>query len=274
LATYAIGDVQGCLRELESLLERCRFNPARDRLWFVGDLVNRGPDSLGVLRMVRSLGESAITVLGNHDLHLISVAEGIGSKRADDTLQAVLDAPDCEELVAWLRTRPLIHSEPPHVLVHAGLLPQWSVNEAVALAKEVESVLSGPDYRAFISLMYGSEPVAWNPELRGADRLRVIVNAMTRMRFCMPDGTMEFRTKGGPGEAPFGFLPWFDVRGRLSAGSTMVVGHWSALGLHLREGLLALDSGCVWGGTLSALRLGDRKLFQQPSLSAPCAAHD
>lgn len=267
MPTYAIGDVQGCLEELETLLARIAFDPRRDRVWFVGDLVNRGPDSLGVLRLVHALGSSATVVLGNHDLHLLCLAEGVGRARADDTLAAVLDAPDRGVLLDWLRRRPMLHVEGDHVLVHAGLLPGWSIGKARALASEVESALRGKDYKIFLSRLYGSEPTAWQDSLQGADRLRVIVNAMTRMRFCTPDGHMEFHAKGGPNEAPEGYCPWFAVPGRASDDSTLVVGHWSALGLRLDARLLALDTGCVWGGSLSALRLEDRALFQVPSRS-------
>lgn len=262
MATYAIGDVQGCMTELEALIGACGFDPARDRLWFVGDLVNRGPDSLQVLRFVRGLAESAIAVLGNHDLHLLCVAEGFARPREDDTLEAVLQAPDREVLLAWLRARPLLHVEGDAVLVHAGLLPQWTVDQARALAAEVESALRGPGYREFLRHLYGSKPSAWRDSLDGADRLRVIVNAMTRLRFCTEAGVMEFAAKGGRDAAPAGYRAWFDAPGRRQRASTVVCGHWSALGLHMQPGLLALDSGCVWGGALSAVRLEDRRLFQ------------
>lgn len=264
MATYAIGDVQGCFRELRALLGRIGFDRKRDRLWFVGDLVNRGPDSLSVLRFVRDLGERAITVLGNHDLHLVARALGNARARPDDTLDAVLSAADAGDLIDRLRTLPLLHGEGGWILVHAGLLPQWPVARARALALEVEQALAGPAHRDFISRLYGSRPDRWDDALQGADRLRVIVNAMTRMRFCTADGVMEFQTKGETGAAPEGYLPWFDVPGRLSADATIVCGHWSALGLRLRPDLAALDTGCVWGGKLTALRLDDRAVFQVP----------
>lgn len=262
MATYAIGDVQGCMNELESLLGACAFDRGRDRLWFVGDLVNRGPASLEVLRFVRGLGESAVAVLGNHDLHLLSVAEGLVKPRGDDTLEAVLGAPDRAELLDWLRARPLLHSAGNDVLVHAGLLPQWSVAQAKSLAGEVEASLRGPAYRDFLAHLYGGLPAAWDNDLQGMDRLRVIVNAMTRMRFCTDAGTMEFHSKGGRRDAPAGYRAWFDVPDRRSAGSNLICGHWSALGLYVQPGLIALDSGCVWGGSLSAVRLEDKRLFQ------------
>ncbi|MFM9979898.1 MAG: symmetrical bis(5'-nucleosyl)-tetraphosphatase [Burkholderiales bacterium] len=268
MATYAIGDVQGCMRELDALLAQCAFDAGRDRLWFVGDLVNRGPASLEVLRFVRDLGERAITVLGNHDLHLLCLAHGAARPRPDDTLEAVLAAPDRDELLGWLRTRRMLHSEDGHVLVHAGLLPQWDLPTAIALAGEVQEALRGPGYAAFLARLYGSEPSAWNDALAGADRTRVVVNAMTRMRFCSDAGVMEFRAKGGVDATPAGYRPWFEVPGRRTATTTVVCGHWSALGLRIAPNLLALDTGCVWGGALSAVRLEDRQLFR-----VPCAGY-
>jgi bis(5'-nucleosyl)-tetraphosphatase (symmetrical) len=264
MPTYAIGDVQGCFRELQTMLALIRFDPGADRLWFVGDLVNRGPESLEVLRFVRELGERAVTILGNHDLHLVSLAYGFGKPRADDTLQPVLHAPDAEALIHWLRALPMLHVENGWVMVHAGLLPQWTVAQARALADEVEQALRGPEHGEFLSRMYGSRPDRWDDALRGADRLRVIVNAMTRLRFCTADGVMDFHAKGGAEQAPAGYFPWFDVPGRKSAGTPIACGHWSALGVRLAADLVALDSGCVWGGRLSALRLEDRRLFQVP----------
>jgi len=264
MATYAIGDVQGCYSELRALLEKIGFDESRDRLWFVGDLVNRGPGSLETLRFVKRLGERAVTVLGNHDLHLIALAFGYGRRRGDDTLDAVLEAGDCAELVAWLRTLPLLHVDEGHVMVHAGLLPQWSVERAQGLARDVEEELRGPRHRAFLEHMYGSQPEEWREDLAGIDRLRVVVNAMTRMRFCTPQGRMEFRAKGDSSAAPAGHLPWFEVPGRASAGATIVCGHWSALGLKLLPNLIALDAGCVWGGALTAIRLEDRAIAQVP----------
>lgn len=262
MATYAIGDVQGCYAALQKLLERVAFDPAEDRLWLVGDLVNRGPQSLEVLRFVKSLGSAALTVLGNHDLHLIMVAEGCSQPRDDDTLAAILAAPDRTELSAWLRTLPLMHVEGRYAMVHAGLLPQWTVERARELAAEVETTLAGSNYREFLVNLWGGEPRSWRDDLVGWPRLRVIVNAMTRMRFCSPSGVMEFHTKGPVDRAPAGYLPWFEVPGRRSADRVLVTGHWSALGLRLGTNLLALDSGCLWGGQLSAVRLEDRALFQ------------
>ena len=262
MPVYAVGDVQGCFDALERLLARVAFDPAADELLFVGDLVNRGPQSLEVLRFVRGLGDRARVVLGNHDLHLLTVAAGFSRSRDDDTLQAILAAPDRQVLLDWLRTRPLALRCGDWLAVHAGLLPQWTPAQALALAAEVEAALRAPDHRAFLAKLYGSRPARWTDDLRGYDRLRVIVNAMTRMRFCSADGEMEFATKGESSAAPAGFMPWFEVPGRRAAAQPIVCGHWSALGLHQRDTLAALDSGCVWGGALTALRLSDRAVFQ------------
>ncbi len=262
MATYAIGDLQGCHEQFQALLGEIGFSAARDRLWLVGDLVNRGPGSLATLRFVRGLGDRAVTVLGNHDLHLVMCAEGFGRPSNEDTLAEVLAAPDRAELIAWLRTRPLCHAEDEYVMVHAGLLPQWSTAQALALSGEVTAALTAPDFRDFLAHLWGSEPNAWRDELGGWERLRVIVNAMTRMRFCNADGIMEFRVKGPPEMAPPGFMPWFAVPGRRTAAMTVVCGHWSALGVRREANLLALDSGCLWGGSLTAVRLEDRRMFQ------------
>lgn len=262
MATYAIGDIQGCFEALQRLLDKLGFDPRQDRLWLVGDLVNRGPHSLEVLRFVKSLGSAAITVLGNHDLHLVMLSEGSSRLRDDDTLDSILAAPDREELLAWMRTLPLMHVENNFAMVHAGLLPQWTVMQARALAGEVEAALCASNYRKFLAHMWGSEPAAWSENLTGWARLRVIVNAMTRMRFCTPEGVMEFATKGELASAPPGYLPWFEAPHRQSADHVLITGHWSALGLTITPNLLTLDSGCLWGGHLSAVRLEDRTVFQ------------
>ena len=262
MATYAIGDIQGCFDELQRLLDKINFDPRQDRLWLVGDLVNRGPHSLQVLRFVKSLGDAAVTVLGNHDLHLIMLAAGCSKRRADDTLDAVLAAADSEELLTWLRQQPLLHVEGDYAMVHAGLLPQWSVKKARKLAREVEQALVAENFREMLAHLWGSEPPAWRDELEGWARLRVIVNVMTRMRFCSPQGVMEFKSKGEATKPPEGFQPWFAVQGRRSADHVLVTGHWSALGLRIEANLLALDSGCYWGQQLTALRLEDRQVFQ------------
>lgn len=271
MATYAIGDLQGCFEPLARLLDYLKFDPAADRLWFVGDLVNRGPDSLKVVRFVKGLGEAAATVLGNHDLHLVMQAEGFGKANKEDTLAEVLAAPDRDELIAWLRAQPLFHCENGWGMVHAGLLPAWDVAQAQALSDEVHAALTAPDYRDFLAHLWGSEPAAWRDDLTGWDRLRVIVNAMTRMRFVWPDGRMEFRApgaKGPPERGPAGCLPWFEAPGRKSADHLIICGHWSALGFKETPTLLALDSGCLWGGALTAVRLEDRRVFQMPCAQA------
>jgi bis(5'-nucleosyl)-tetraphosphatase (symmetrical) len=257
MATYAVGDVQGCFDELRTLLAVISFDQRKDRLWFVGDLVNRGPQSLEVLRFVRGLGTRAVSVLGNHDLHLVTQFEGFERPREDDTFQDVLAAPDARELVDWLRKRPLMHRQGGWAMVHAGLLPQWSIEKALALAAEVEAALRGRGYRKFLEHMYGSKPESWSERLSGWDRLRVIVNAMTRMRFCTLRGRMEFHAKGN--QPPPGFRRWFDTYRR---NKTVIFGHWSQLGLSIGKRHAGLDSGCVWGGQLTALRLEDRALYQ------------
>jgi len=260
--TYAIGDLQGCYQSLLSLLERIDAATPHAKLIFVGDLVNRGPDSLATLRLIRSLGDRAQTVLGNHDLHLLAAAHGIRKLHRNDTLAQVLKAPDCEELLDWLRHRPLALFEDGHLLLHAGVLPQWSATKTLELAREVEAVLGGPDWLAFLREMYGDQPARWDDALQGNDRLRCIVNALTRLRFCTENGAMEFAAKESAGTSLPGYLPWFDVPGRQTADVTIVCGHWSTLGLMLRPNLIGLDTGCVWGGKLTAVRLRDRALFQ------------
>lgn len=259
MASWAIGDVQGCFDELAELLGRIGFEPARDTLWFVGDLVNRGPKSLEVLRFVRELGDAARVVLGNHDLHLVCRAEGLWPRRPDDTLDPILAAPDGLALVSWLRTRPLMHIEGEVAMVHAGLLPGWTARRARGCAQEVESVLAAPGYRDFLACMYGSEPSRWTDALQGWDRLRAIVNVFTRMRFTTIDNDIEVRTKGAA--APPGFRPWFEFRDDPQE-PFLVCGHWSTLGVKLTPAVAAIDSGCVWGGALTALCLEDRRLVQ------------
>jgi len=262
MATYAIGDVQGCYDQLRRLLDEIEFEPARDRLWFVGDLVNRGRQSLEILRFVKALGEGAVTILGNHDLHLLVVAEGFRKPHRSDTLEAVLSAPDRDELLAWLRHRKMMHAENDYAMVHAGLLPQWTVAQAIGLGQEVERALSGENYREFLRHMYGNEPTRWRDDLLGYHRLRVITNAMTRLRLCTAEGTMEFSHKTGLQNLPSGFLPWYDVPTRASRDTAIISGHWAALGLVVRSDLLAIDTGCVWGRLLSAVRLDDRRIYQ------------
>jgi len=262
MSIYAIGDVQGCYDQLRRLLDVLRFDPGVDLLWLVGDLVNRGPQSLETLRFVRDLGERAVTVLGNHDLNLLAVAAGVRKPHRGDTLNAILQATDRDELLDWLRRRSMMHVDGGYAMVHAGLLPQWSVQQALSLAGEVERTLRSDDQVELLHKMYGNEPARWAEELTGYDRLRVIINAMTRLRLCDVNGRMEFSHKTGLRDAPAGYMPWFDVPGRASAGTPVICGHWAALGIVLRDDVLAIDSGCVWGRRLSALRLEDRRLIQ------------
>ena len=268
MSTYAIGDLQGCCDECERLLERIAFDPAQDTVWLVGDLINRGPASLATLRLARALGSAARVVLGNHDLHLLATAHGVRAPGRSDTLRPILEAPDAAELLDWVRTRPLAHHEHGILMVHAGVLPQWSVADTLVRAAEVELVLRSEQWGELLANMYGNTPDHWRDDLAGWDRLRVIINVFTRLRFCDAGGQMEFDIKEGAAAAPPGYLPWFDVPGRRTAGTPIVFGHWSTLGLLLRPDLMGIDTGCVWGGRLSALRLEDRALFQ-----VECPAH-
>ena len=261
MALYLIGDVQGCNEALGRLLDEISFSASRDTLYVLGDLVNRGPDSAGVLRRLMAFGDAARCLLGNHDLHLLACAHGVRQPHGGDTIADVLAAPDREALLHWLRQQHLAlfetSGERPVLMVHAGVLPQWSPLQTIALASEVETVLRGPNWGDFFNHMYGNEPRAWHDALSGFTRLRVIVNALTRIRFCTPAGGMEFEARGLRAvDAPPGYVPWFDAPGRQTAGVVVAFGHWSTLGWLNRPDLLSLDSGCVWGGCLSALRLG------------------
>jgi len=264
MAVYLIGDVQGCDEALGRLLHRIDFSPSRDTLYLLGDLVNRGPDSVAVLRRLMALNGAAHCLLGNHDLHALAVAAGVRRPSRMDTLQSLLQADDREVLLGWLRQQAMALQAHGVLMVHAGVLPQWSAADTLARAAELEAVLRGPDWVGFLSQMYGNEPARWSDKLQGLERLRVIVNALTRLRFCAADGTMEFDTKEGADGAPAGFMPWFDVPGRRTANDVVAFGHWSTLGWLDRADVIALDSGCVWGGCLSALRLqqGVRQLLQ------------
>ena len=262
MATYAIGDIQGCYHAFMALLLRLAFNPKQDKLWLVGDLINRGSGSLEVLRWCYQHQNSIKTVLGNHDLHALAVAHGLKLAHRGDTLQTILDASDAPELLAWLRHQPLMISENGYVMVHAGLLPQWSVTQALCLASEVECALQADSYLDFFANMYGNSPNNWHDNLTGIDRLRVITNAMTRMRICTASGEMEFAFKGELPDVPSGYLPWFDVPARQSSDSTIICGHWSALGLQNRENIIALDTGCLWGGQLTAFCLETKQITQ------------
>jgi bis(5'-nucleosyl)-tetraphosphatase (symmetrical) len=271
MALYAIGDVQGCYDELRRLLEALRFDPAADRLWFTGDLVNRGPKSLETLRFVRSLGSAAVTVLGNHDLHLLAVAQGDSRAKRRDTFGDVLGAPDRDELLAWLRRQPLLHGEGGFYLIHAGLPPQWTIEEAARHAAEVEACLSGEGAEEFFQRMYGDLPDLWTGSLDYWDRLRFATNCLTRMRYCGRDGRIDLKHKGAPGSQPASLPPWFAAPGRRSAGAKIVFGHWSTLGFHVENGAYCLDTGCLWGGELTALRLdGD---FERTSVPNPSGGY-
>lgn len=269
MATYAIGDIQGCYTTLTHLLQEIGFSSTRDRVWLVGDLINRGPDSLSVLRWAKQNEQSLQVVLGNHDLHSLAVAEGFAELHRFDTLQPLLQAEDSAELLAWLRGRDMAYAEDDYLMVHAGVLPQWSAAQTLALAGEVEAMLRSEDYLFFLARMYGNQPDHWQDDLQGLGRLRIITNALTRLRVCSPAGVMDFHFKGELDRIPDGLMPWFDVPGRKSADRTLVFGHWSALGLVLRDNLIALDTGCLWGGQLTALRMEDRRVYQ-----VPCAAED
>jgi bis(5'-nucleosyl)-tetraphosphatase (symmetrical) len=263
MATYVVGDLQGCLDPLKALLVDAAFSPEQDRLWLVGDLVNRGPQSVEVLRFLRSLGSAVTAVLGNHDLYLLAVAAGLPPKdKLGDTIQPVLDAPDRDVLIDWLRGLPLMHVEGEWAMVHAGLLPQWSVAQALALAGEVAGNLRGENWRSFLLELFGNKPAQWGESLSGWDRYRIVINALTRLRFITLDGALELKPKGTPENAPEGLIPWYAATDAAWRTHTILCGHWSALGLRDMGHVVALDSGCIWGGKLSALRLEDRRVFQ------------
>ncbi len=264
MALYLIGDLQGCDQPLRRLLREIDFSASRDTLYVLGDLVNRGPDSLAVLRRLRGYGASAQCLLGNHDLHLLAVAEGVRRAHRSDTLDAILTAPDRAELLHWVRARPLALQAHGWLMVHAGVLPQWSATETLALASEFSTMLTSSEGSDWLRQMYGNQPDRWSLQLAGHGRWRLVVNALTRLRFCSAEGQMEFGAKDGADSAPPGYLPWFEVPGRRSADTPIAFGHWSTLGLLQRPHLLALDTGCVWGGALSAVRVdgGRRELVQ------------
>jgi len=267
MATYAIGDIQGCYHAFTALLARLKFNPKHDKLWLVGDLINRGSGSLEVLRWCYQHQNFIKTVLGNHDLHALAVAHKFKKANKSDTLQALFDAPDCDDLLTWLRHQPLMFSdenyaEKSYVVVHAGLLPQWTIAEALSYASEVEYALQANSYTDFFANMYGNLPNQWQADLTGFDRLRVITNAMTRMRICNKQGEMEFTFKGGLQDIPNGYMPWFDAPFRQSQAAKVICGHWSALGLRHRDNIYALDTGCLWGGQLTAMCLENQEITQ------------
>jgi bis(5'-nucleosyl)-tetraphosphatase (symmetrical) len=267
VSTYAIGDIQGCFTTLLRLLERIGFDPECDRLWLVGDLVNRGKSSLDVLRWAKGLGSRLVAVLGNHDLNLLARSEGLRPRKSLDTLEEVLSAPDREELLEWLAHRPLIFREGSYVLVHAGLLPSWSVDQAEELTREVEALLRSDKRRALLEVVYKKDgTLAWSDRLKGLDRMRVVIQALTTLRTCTTEGVPCSDYSGPPELAPSGCLPWFEIPSRASRSATIVFGHWANLGLRVQPGIIALDTGCVYGGYLTAVRLEDGAIFQEPSV--------
>jgi len=267
MATYAIGDIQGCYHAFQALLARINFNPKVDELWLVGDLINRGSGSLEVLRWCYEHQNNLKVVLGNHDLHALVVAAGFVNAHKGDTLDAILQADDRDVLLHWLRHQHLVYQNESYLMVHAGLLPQWTSSQAALYATEVEKALRGDDYLNFLAHMYGNQPDSWSDELQGLDRLRVITNAMTRLRVCTEQGEMEFRFKGELADIPAGFVPWFDVENRASQNKQVIFGHWSALGLQQRQNVYALDTGCLWGGQLTAMNLETKEITQVQSHS-------
>ncbi|MFW2373757.1 MAG: symmetrical bis(5'-nucleosyl)-tetraphosphatase [Gammaproteobacteria bacterium] len=270
MATYAIGDVQGCFKQLKLLLEQIKFNPDKDKLWFAGDIVNRGPDSLETLRFIRDLGDNAITVLGNHDLHLLAIANGRGKQGKKDTIKDILQAPDRAQLLDWLTQRPLLHydKELDTCLVHAGIYPHWNIEQSLQRAREVESILQGKKAHEFFHHMYGDKPPKWSEKLKGWDRLRFITNVFTRMRYCDNKGHLYLREKSAPGNQLKGIQPWFNIKNRQNQTTNIVFGHWSTLKNPQIEHLYPLDTGCLWGGKLTALKI-NKKMNKWYQLDCP-----
>ncbi len=274
MATYSIGDIQGCFDPLTRLLNEAQFNPEQDTLWVAGDMVNRGPKSLETLRFIKSLGDRAKVVLGNHDLHLLATAYGVRKPAPKDTFTEILNAPDKAELLAWLRNQPLLHydKQSEYVLVHAGLPPQWKIEQALAYAHEVHLALVSPDIKSYLKSMYGDQPDCWNNNLKGWKRLRVITNYLTRMRICNASGRLDLSHNQGLKNIPPGYKPWFSHKNRKTRNLNILFGHWAALeGKSEPDNVFALDTGCVWGGSLTMMRLEDRKVFNcqcKPVLSS------
>lgn len=268
MRTFVVGDIQGCYQSLSSLLTKVNFDPESDRLWAVGDLVNRGPQSLEVLRFCHDLGDSFKTVLGNHDLHLLAIARGCAEPRKSDTLDEILNAPDRDHLLDWLQSQPLFFTDDEHqvALVHAGIPPQWSPDDAQQYAGEVATVLRSSEAKRFFSNMYGNQPDLWDDSLEGPDRWRLITNYLTRMRFCSAEGRLELSQKDKPDTAPDGFLPWYNLPGNIRENQRILFGHWASLeGKVNTPQLQALDTGCVWGGSLTALELSEFRRFSVPA---------
>ncbi|MEY2701162.1 MAG: bis(5-nucleosyl)-tetraphosphatase, symmetrical [Pseudomonadota bacterium] len=263
MAVYVIGDVQGCYRQLLQLEEALDFSPRRDHLVFAGDLVNRGPESLDTLRHIMGLGPAASTVLGNHDLHLLAVWRGLREMRRRDTLAPLLAARDADDLLEWLRHQPLFIQRTGYAVVHAGVHPAWTLQDAARLAAEAESLLQGGHVEDALRHMFANEPAVWSEDLQGWERLRMVVNVLTRMRYVTVDGRLDFHEKGAPGTQPEGLLPWLDVPGRAASGDTLIFGHWSTLGAVQRHGCYGIDTGCLWGGQLTALCMegGEQRLI-------------
>jgi len=267
MSIYAIGDIQGCFDDLLRLLDKIKFDQQSDQLWFAGDLVNRGPKSLETLRFIKSLGQSAITVLGNHDLHLLAMANKQRVPRKKDSLDQILDAPDCPELLYWLRHRPLFHFNDDFCLLHAGLPPQWDYSKTKKMALKAEKVLQGPKHVAFFKAMYGDKPDCWSSGLYGMNKIRFIINCFTRMRYCDVNGRLDFKNNGAVGSQPEHLMPWFSVPGRKSANMKIIFGHWSTLGYYHGHNCYAIDTGCLWGGQLTAIKLG--KKVKRISIDCP-----
>lgn len=268
MSTLLIGDIHGCYRELRAVLELAEFNPKRDILWITGDLVARGPDSLQVLRYVRSLGDSVRLVLGNHDLHLLAIYAGISRNKPKNNLSELLAAKDCDELINWLRKHPVLQvdEEKKLIMVHAGITPQWDMKTALVCAREVEAILRSDSYPLFLDSMYGDLPNYWDEKLSGLSRLRYITNVLTRMRYCYPNGSLDMICKESPKNAPYPLKPWFDIEGPISREYSIAFGHWAALnGKGTPENIYALDTGCCWGGELTLLRWEDKTYFRQPA---------
>lgn len=271
MANYVIGDLQGCLDSLESLLESIQFSPKSDTLWLVGDLVNRGPKSLETLRKLHSLGDAVKPVLGNHDLHLLALWAGYGRSHKSDTIEQVVDAPDAPELINWLRQQPLVRELPCFIegkrclMVHAGVLPNWSFDDAISYSNEVQNALSAKNWHEFMAVLYGNKPKVWDDTLSGYDRLRLIVNVCTRMRMLWGDGSIDYKFKLEPEIAPEGLQPWFEFPRKPKEGQ-IVFGHWSTLKMVTNRAGYCLDTGCVWGGMLTALRLEDEQIIQTPAI--------